>query len=103
VYLLTVLWATLTDFRRDEECVDEYALSFSLSTLLQSENLLRKIEEETLPMTRLSRNVNAVTMSSVLADSKAVIKAAKYSISVCEPPWLLITSVTAANTAQICL
>jgi hypothetical protein len=48
VYLLTVLWATLTDFRRDEECVDEYALSFSLSTLLQSENLLRKIEEETL-------------------------------------------------------
>lgn len=32
----------------------------------------------------------------------ALTKAAKYSVSVSFPPWPRITSVTAANTAQIC-
>lgn len=35
-------------------------------------------------------------------EKAALTKAAKYSVSVSFPPWLRITSVTAANTAQIC-
>ena len=32
---------------------------------------------------------------------QTLTRAAKYSVSVSFPPWALITSVTAANTAQI--
>ena len=35
-------------------------------------------------------------------EKEELTKAAKYSVSVSFPPWPRITSVTAANTAQIC-
>lgn len=41
-------------------------------------------------------------ISDCIGKNTILTKAAKYSVSVSFPPWLRITSVTAAKTAQIC-